>query len=159
MPNILKTRHLLRHTESDLLFEVEGTRAIRQCLDDGCEVVTNNPVYEKRFRELSEKPVERKKIMKKRDSSKPTKETLEQPLHIKYRPKTLDEVIGHNAVVKSLESSFSKSTVPHAYLFIGESGVGKTTLARLLAKQFNCDPVNIIEVDAATTTGVDDMRA
>lgn len=155
---ILRTRYLLRHPDSGHLFEVEGTRAVRQCLDDGCVDVTMKEEFEKRFRELNNKPVERKKIMKRRETSNPVQE-IDQPLQLKYRPKSWGEVIGHDAVIKSLEASFSKSTVPHTYLFIGESGVGKTTLARLLAKQFNCDPVNIIEVDAATTTGVDDMRA
>ena len=48
---------------------------------------------------------------------------------------------------------------PHTFLFTGQAGIGKTTLARILADQFQCSPANIVEVDAAVTNGVEDMRA
>lgn len=78
--------------------------------------------------------------------------------HIKYRPKTLDEVIGHEEVVKSLKALFLKNAVPKSFLFSGPSGTGKSTLARIIAKSLNCDTHNIMEMDAAVNTGVDDMR-
>lgn len=81
-----------------------------------------------------------------------------RPLPVRLRPKTLEEVIGQDAVVKSLAKQLSGNSVPHAYLFTGPSGVGKTTLARILAKQSDCDDQNILEVDAATNSGVDNMR-
>lgn len=75
--------------------------------------------------------------------------------HIKYRPSKLDEVVGHEAVVRSL-SCFKR--LPHTFLFHGPSGVGKTTISRILATLVPCDVKDIVEVDAATNTGVDDVR-
>lgn len=80
------------------------------------------------------------------------------PIHVKYRPKTLKEVVGQQAVVKSLGEQLAKKNPPRAYLFCGPSGTGKTTLARILASSFKADPSNIIELDAATNNGIDDMR-
>lgn len=80
------------------------------------------------------------------------------PLHTKYRPGELSEVVGHKEVVKSLESALEDENRPHAFLFTGPSGTGKTTLARIVAKHVGCDPANILEVDAATNTGIDAMR-
>src|ERR1044072_6247097 len=73
----------------------------------------------------------------------------------KYRPKSFDEVIGHDAAVKSLENSIAKGN-SSAYLFTGPSGTGKTTLARITAGELGCNEV--VEVDAATNTGIDAMR-
>lgn len=81
-----------------------------------------------------------------------------RPLHLQYRPKSLDEVIGQVAVVRSLNQQLSGDTVPHAYLFTGQSGIGKTSLARIIAKMTGCDEANIMEIDAATNSGVDNMR-
>ena len=98
----------------------------------------------------------------------------------KYRPTTFDEVIGQEGVVKTLKNAISLSRVAHAYLFTGARGVGKTTVARLLAKALNCekgptpDPdincsickeisagssPDVFEIDGASNTGVDDVRA
>jgi DNA polymerase-3 subunit gamma/tau len=77
--------------------------------------------------------------------------------HTKYRPEKLEEVVGQDHVVKSLEKLFKKE-LPHSFLFIGESGVGKTTLARIIAKKLGCTPKNIIEINAAIYNGVDTMR-
>lgn len=82
-----------------------------------------------------------------------------QPLHIKYRPTSLEEVVGQSAVVKSLKAVLTdKKNIPHSFLFTGPAGCGKTTLARLIAKELKVRDVNILERDAATHTGIDSMR-
>ncbi len=78
-----------------------------------------------------------------------------EPLHLKYRPNDFDQVVGQDATVRSLLEAVKKQA-GHTFLFTGPSGVGKTTLARLTAHEFDCD---LIEIDAATHTGIDDMRA
>lgn len=80
------------------------------------------------------------------------------PLHLKYRPKRLRDVLGQDAVVKSLEATMKAKARPHAFLFTGPAGTGKTTLARILAAEFGIEGHGIIEVDAATKNGVDDVR-
>ena len=76
-------------------------------------------------------------------------------LHVKYRPKTLHEVVGHDAVVHSLATFEEEDQWPHTFLFSGPSGVGKTTLARIIASELEAE---VIEVDAATYSGVDNVR-
>lgn len=84
---------------------------------------------------------------------------MSQALHVKYRPRTLNEVVGQKEVVTSIKSLLKSDTKPHVFLFTGPSGCGKTTLARILAAEFDCRPENIMEVDAATNTGIDAMRS
>lgn len=62
-----------------------------------------------------------------------------QVLYRKYRPKTFDEIIGQDHVVRTLKGALLNNRVGHAYLFSGPRGVGKTTIARLLAKSLNCE--------------------
>jgi len=81
------------------------------------------------------------------------------PLHIRYRPQTLGDVIGQRTAVTALENLLSGTTRPHSYLFTGPSGVGKTTLARILAKEFDVERHGIVEIDAATHSGIDNMRS
>lgn len=81
----------------------------------------------------------------------------EQPLHIKYRPESFDEVIGNASAVSSIEDIIERRT-SHCFLFTGPSGCGKTTLARITAKEFGAAGRDILEIDAATHTGVDNMR-
>ena len=97
----------------------------------------------------------------------------------KWRPKAFSEVTGQTHIVQALENALNSGRVHHAFLFAGTRGVGKTTIARILAKALNCesgvsaDPcgecsacvavdegrfVDLIEIDAASRTGVDDMR-
>ena len=85
---------------------------------------------------------------------------MSDPLHIKYRPTKFDEVVGHDDIVNSFELALINKR-SKAYLFIGGSGLGKTTLARIGASVICGDKAtsaNVIEVDAATHTGVDAMR-
>ncbi len=82
---------------------------------------------------------------------------MSEDFHVKYRPVELDEVIGQDAIVKSLQKLF-KGDLPHAFLFTGEAGTGKTTLARIVASQVGCEGKAVTEIDAATHTGIDDWR-
>lgn len=81
-------------------------------------------------------------------------------LHTKYRPGTFDEVYGHEEIIKSLKHVV-KDNRAKSFIFTGPSGVGKTTLARILAEEFAGDDAqitNIIEIDAATNNGVEQVR-
>ena len=103
----------------------------------------------------------------------------------KYRPQTFSELIGQDAMVRTLANAIQRERLAHAFLMTGVRGVGKTSTARLIAKALNCigpdgqggptidpcgacDPcvaiaegrhIDVIEMDAASHTGVDDMRA
>ncbi len=102
-----------------------------------------------------------------------------QVLARKWRPKTFESLVGQEHVVRALTHALNEQRLHHAYLFTGTRGVGKTTLARILAKSFNCESgitatpcgvcsacteidsgrfVDLLEVDAATNTKVDEMR-
>ena len=81
------------------------------------------------------------------------------PLYTRYRPKTLKGVLGQDHVVKSLRASLASPTKAHSYCFTGPSGTGKTTLARIVAHDLGCLPNNIVEVDAASNSGIDAMKA
>jgi DNA polymerase III subunit gamma/tau len=82
---------------------------------------------------------------------------MSEPLILKYRPIKWDEVIGNEDSVISLRQVIAENS-SHAFLFTGPSGVGKTTLARLAAKELGTTNDSLIEVDAATHNGVDEMR-
>jgi DNA polymerase III gamma/tau subunit len=81
----------------------------------------------------------------------------ENALITKYRPKTLEDVVGQGPVVKSLRNAIEKK-LGTAYLFTGPSGTGKTTLAYIAAQMLGCAKADLLDVDAATNTGIDEMR-
>ena len=102
-----------------------------------------------------------------------------QALYRKYRPKSFEEVIGQEVIVKTLKNSIKNNIVTHAYLLSGPRGTGKTSIAKIFAKILNCydsdngEPCNkcisckqannnqnidIIEIDAASNNGVDEIR-
>ena len=101
-------------------------------------------------------------------------------LALKYRPKTFKDLIGQDIIVETIVNSIKANKVPNAYLFTGIRGVGKTTIARIVAKSLNClngienlcndkfcenceaiansSHIDVLEMDAASKTGVDDVR-
>ena len=79
-------------------------------------------------------------------------------LAVKYRPQTWDEVIGQESVVHVLTNQIARGTVRNCYLFVGSSGGGKTTVARLLANAINQGIGVPVEIDAASNSGVENVR-
>ncbi len=101
-------------------------------------------------------------------------------LALKYRPKTFEDLIGQDVAAQTISNSIKTNKTPNAYLFTGIRGVGKTTIARIVAKALNCkngiekickekmcehceaitnsNHIDVLEMDAASKTGVDDVR-
>ena len=101
-------------------------------------------------------------------------------LALKYRPQVFEDLIGQEIIVETLKNSLSLGKIPNAFLFTGIRGIGKTTIARVLAKSLNCTKgsemtcntdccnngieisesrhIDVLEMDAASKTGVDDVR-
>ena len=101
-------------------------------------------------------------------------------LALKYRPQTFGDLIGQDVVAETISNSIKANKVPNAYLFTGIRGIGKTTIARIVAKSLNClngindlckdelcenckaisnsNHIDVLEMDAASKTGVDDVR-
>lgn len=78
-----------------------------------------------------------------------------EPLHIKYRPKTFEEIIGSEEIVNAIRGRLG---VVHVYLFHGPRGCGKTTLARIIAGELGASPFDIYELDAATNRGINEVK-
>jgi DNA polymerase-3 subunit gamma/tau len=83
---------------------------------------------------------------------------MSQVLYRKYRPQTFDEVIGQEHIVKVLQGSIKLGNISHAYLFNGTRGTGKTSVARIMAREIGTTPSDIYELDAASNIGIDDIR-
>tara|TARA_B100000963_G_C22626135_1_gene672484 strand:+ start:76 stop:1713 length:1638 start_codon:yes stop_codon:yes gene_type:complete len=101
-------------------------------------------------------------------------------LALKYRPQTFSDLIGQDVIAETIRNSIKINKIPNAYLFTGIRGVGKTTTARIVAKSLNClngidnlcnsdlcenceaivnsNHIDVLEMDAASKTGVDDVR-
>src|SRR5438270_4010085 len=88
-----------------------------------------------------------------------------QALYRKHRPKKLSEIVGQEHIAKTLEQALKQARISHAYLFTGPRGVGKTSIARILAHEINNLPyvddsphIDIIEIDAASNRRIDEVR-
>ena len=88
-----------------------------------------------------------------------------QALYRKYRSKSLDEIVGQSHITDMLGKAIAADKITHAYLLTGPRGVGKTSIARILAHEINALPytdesthLDIVEIDAASNNGVDDIR-
>jgi len=82
-------------------------------------------------------------------------------LQIKYRPKALEEVVGNDSVKESIASIFKrdKEDIPHAYLFFGPTGTGKTTMERIVASMLGCPEEEIAEYNMSNLRGIDTVRS
>lgn len=83
---------------------------------------------------------------------------MAEALYRKYRPQSFKEVVGQEHITNVLEGSIKQGNVGHAYLFSGTRGLGKTSIARIFAKEIGCNSSDLYEIDAASHTGVDHMR-
>ncbi len=82
----------------------------------------------------------------------------ETALYRKYRPQKFSEVLGQDHIIQVLKSSIELENIAHAYIFSGSRGTGKTSVARIFAREVGTSPSDIIEIDAASNTGVDNIR-
>lgn len=81
------------------------------------------------------------------------------PLHIDYRPQTLEDFAGNPSMVDSLKAVLSREKdIPHSFMFTGASGCGKTTLGRIVAKSIGCSDNDFKELDSAAFRGIDTIR-
>src|SRR3989338_1314658 len=84
---------------------------------------------------------------------------MSQVFYRKYRPQSFEDVAGQENTVKILKNAVAKKRIAHAYLFSGPRGTGKTTVARILAREAGSAEEDIIEIDAASSRGIDEARA
>ena len=85
-------------------------------------------------------------------------ETRHSSLYRQYRPQTFADVEGQDHITKILEAAIKNKKVAHAYLFVGTRGTGKTSVARILARELGVTDKDLYEIDAASHTGVDNIR-
>ncbi len=86
------------------------------------------------------------------------KETHHRTLYRAYRPQSFKEVQGQDHIVRVLEAAIKNKKIAHAYLFVGTRGTGKTSVARILARELGVSDKDLYEMDAASHTGVDNIR-
>ena len=79
-------------------------------------------------------------------------------LYRKYRPQSFKDVLGQDHIVKVLDGALKLGNISHAYLFCGSRGTGKTSVARITAKEIGASENDIHEIDAASNRGIDDIR-
>jgi len=84
---------------------------------------------------------------------------MAQNLYRKIRPTNWSEVVGNKANIQQLQNFVNNEERPHTYLFVGDSGCGKTTIARIFAKELGANDLSIHEIDCADTRGIDAARA
>ena len=82
-----------------------------------------------------------------------------QSLYRTHRPATFADVVGQEQVTKPLAEAARSKTIGHAYLFAGSRGLGKTSVARIFAREIGCGENDLYEIDAASNRGIDDVRA
>jgi DNA polymerase-3 subunit gamma/tau len=82
-----------------------------------------------------------------------------QSLYRAYRPQSFKDVVGQDQVVRPLKEQIEKKTVGHAYLFAGSRGLGKTSIARIFARELGTEGSDLYEIDAASNNSVEDIRA
>lgn len=87
-----------------------------------------------------------------------SKETRHQTLYRQYRPADFSEVRGQEQVTAVLEKAIKNKKIGHAYLFCGSRGTGKTSVARILARELGVSDKDLYEMDAASNRGIDDIR-
>lgn len=83
---------------------------------------------------------------------------MTQVFYRKYRPQKFEEVVGQAGTINILRNAILMKRVAHAYLFSGPRGTGKTTVARILAREVGCANEDIVEIDAASSRGIDEAR-
>lgn len=84
---------------------------------------------------------------------------MTEALYRTYRPQSFSEVLGQDHIVPVLEKALANKAISHAYLFAGSRGTGKTSIARIFAKELGTNERDIYEIDAASNRGIDDVRA
>ncbi len=83
---------------------------------------------------------------------------MSEALYRKYRPAAFDEVLGQEHIVRVLKGAISLGNISHSYLLHGSRGTGKTTIARIIARELETSDEDIFEIDAASNRGIDDIR-